>query len=91
MNIIMWILVIYLLIIIIRVLKGPTIWDRFLGFSIISSKVVVLMITYSAINGTGYLLDLAIIYALFGILGEIFIILFLSNRLRDGKENDEHY
>ncbi|MCL1936467.1 MAG: monovalent cation/H+ antiporter complex subunit F [Defluviitaleaceae bacterium] len=86
MNIIVSVLLIYLLTVVVRIIKGPTIWDRFLGFSIFSSKIVILIVVAASIMNVGYLLDLALIYALFGILGEIFIILFLSKRVKEGNE-----
>lgn len=86
MEIFLWILLIFMIITVIRVIQGPTIWDRVLGFSVISSKVVLMIVVFASINNTAFLLDLAIIYALFGFLGEIFLIIFLSDRVKGGKE-----
>ena len=86
MNIMMWILVAYLVIVVLKTIKCPTVWDSFLGFSIVSSKAILILVAFASINDVGYLLDVALIYAMFGILGEIFIILFLGNRLKEGKE-----
>lgn len=88
MNYFLWILLIFMLITVIRIVKGPTIWDRVLGFSIISSKIVLMIVIFASINETAFLLDLAIIYALFGFLGEIFLIIFLSDRVKGGKEEN---
>lgn len=86
MHIIAWMLITYLLAIIFKIVQGPTLWDRFLGFSIASSKIIMLIVVVSSINDTSYLLDLALIYALFGFLGEIFLILFLAERSKKGKK-----
>ena len=67
----------------VRMFKGPSIWDRLLGLSLLSSKIIVIIIIFSYLSDTAYLLDLAIIYALFGFISEIFIALFLSDRAKD--------
>lgn len=64
----------------IRVIIGPSVWDRLLGMSLISNKIIIIIIIYASINNTMFLLDFAIIYALSGFIGTIFIALFLSHR-----------
>ena len=86
MNVYLWILLAMILITVIRVVRGPAIWDRVLGFSVISAKVVLMIVIFASISETAFLLDLAIIYALFGFLGEIFLITFLSDRTKGGRE-----
>ncbi|MCL2840030.1 MAG: monovalent cation/H+ antiporter complex subunit F [Defluviitaleaceae bacterium] len=75
----------------IRVMLGPSVWDRLLGMNLIASKIIVIIIIFSSVNEMTFLLDFAIIYALSGFIGTIFIALFLSerNRKKDkgGKEN----
>lgn len=79
MNILLWILLIFLLVFFIRtVIMGPSIWDRLLGMSVTSTKVIVIIIFFASINDMAFLLDFAIIYALFGFISVIFIALFLS-------------
>ena len=69
----------------IRVMKGPTIWDRLLGMNIVATKIVIIIIIYSAMNNAAFLLDFAIIYALSGFIGTIYIALFFADRKRGGK------
>jgi len=64
----------------IRVAIGPSVWDRLLGMNLISLKIIVIIILYASISGMTFLLDFAIIYALSGFIGTIFIALFLSER-----------
>ena len=64
----------------IRVAIGPSVWDRLLGVNLISAKIIIIIILYSSITGMTFLLDFAIIYALSGFIGTIFIALFLSER-----------
>ncbi|MCL1936478.1 MAG: monovalent cation/H+ antiporter complex subunit F [Defluviitaleaceae bacterium] len=83
LEIILWVILLFAIVCVIRVIKGPTIWDRVLGFSIISSKLVLIIAIFSSMRNTAYLLDLAIIYTLFGFLGEIFLITFLSKNVKE--------
>jgi len=65
---------------IVRVIIGPSVWDRLLGMNLILSKIIVIIILFAAIFETTFLLDFAIIYALSGFIGTIFLALFLSQR-----------
>ena len=71
----------------IRVIIGPSVWDRLLGMNLILSKTIVIIILFATIFETTYLLDFAIIYALSGFIGTIFLALFLSARgLQKGRK-----
>jgi len=87
MNIFLWIMIAFLIIVFLKtVVFGAHLWDKLLGMSVISAKVILVVIFYASMNDSAYLLDFAIIYALFGFIGTIFIALFLSERGRKGKE-----
>jgi len=74
----------------IRVAVGPSVWDRLLGMNLIASKIIVIIIIYSSISEMTFLLDFAIIYALSGFIGAIFLALFLSERdMIKSKEDKE--
>lgn len=64
----------------IRVIRGPSVWDRLLGMNLILSKTIIIIIVFATIFETTFLLDFAIIYALSGFIGTIFLALFLSQR-----------
>jgi len=66
----------------IRVAIGPSVWDRLLGMNLIASKIIIIIIIFASESGISFLLDFAIIYALSGFIGTIFIALFLSERNR---------
>ena len=85
MGVISWVLIGFLLLCFIRLLKGPSIWDRLLGMNIVATKTVVIIIVYASINDTAFLLDFAIIYALSGFIGTIYIALFFADRRRRRK------
>lgn len=65
---------------IIRALRGPSIWDRLLAMNLIATKIIIMIIAYASEVNSAFLLDFAIIYALSGFIGTIFISLFLSER-----------
>lgn len=54
-----------------RVVIGPTIWDRLLGLNVVSSKIVMAVVIFAIMLDAGYLLDIAIIYAMLGYLGGV--------------------
>lgn len=63
-----------------RVFIGPTIWDRLLGFSLFSSKVIVAAILVGQVIGRTYMIDVAIIYGILGFIGTILISRFIERR-----------
>ena len=85
LDVIFWILIGYLFLCLIRLLKGPSVWDRLLGMNIVATKTIVIIIVYASINNTAFLLDFAIIYALSGFIGAIYIALFFADRRRRRK------
>ena len=86
MNLALWILFGYLFIYIGRLVKGPTIWDRLMVMNIVSTKIIIIIIIFASLNELAYLLDFAIIYALFGFIGTVFIALFLAGKSSRKKE-----
>ena len=64
----------------IRTIAGPSIWDRVLGLNLLSSKVIMAIVIFAYINQRSYLLDVAIIYALFGFIGTIMISRFIEKQ-----------
>lgn len=82
MSVIFWVMVAFLLLSFIRLVNGPTIWDRILGMNIIATKIVAIIIIYASINDTAFLLDFALIYTLSGFIGTIYIALFFAERRR---------
>ena len=84
LNIMFWILIVYLLLSFVRVIRGPTIWDRLLGMNIIATKTIIIIIIFAAMTDTAFLLDFAIIYTLSGFIGTIYIALFFADRRKGG-------
>jgi len=63
---------------IIHTLRGPSIWDRLMGLNLISTKTIMIFILFASIEGITFLLDLAILFALFGFMGTVFLCVFLA-------------
>jgi len=85
MDIIFWGMIAILLLCFVRLIKGPSIWDRLLGMNIVATKIVIIIIVYASIYNTAFLLDFAIIYAMSGFIGTIYIALFFADRKRRRK------
>ena len=52
----------------IRMLKGPTIWDRILMLNLISAKIILFLAVYAIMVDNMMLLDIAISYGIIGFL-----------------------
>ena len=93
MNYVIWAMVLLMIIYIVRAIRGPSIWDRFLALMLTSAKIIIIIVIYASMVEISFLLDFAIIYALSGFIGTIFIALFLSDRKvgkkRRGEEGDK--
>jgi len=62
------ILVIAIIASFVRLLKGPTLWDRILMLNLISAKVVLFITVYALYLKNLILLDIAISYGIIGFL-----------------------
>ena len=83
---VLWIMLAYLFLYFVVVVTGPSVWDRLLGMNLVSTKIIIIIIVFASVHKTAYLLDFAIIYALFGFIGVIFVALFLLGRTKRGVE-----
>ncbi len=82
MNLAIGILIALTSLSLIRVIIGPTIWDRLLGLNLITSKIIMFLVVLAFVLDKTYILDFAIIYALLGFIGVMFIAI---NVQRKGK------
>lgn len=67
-------------ILLVRIFLGPTIWDRLLGLNLLSPKIIILISLYAFSHEKPYLLDVAIVFALLGFVGTIFIARFVQGK-----------
>jgi multicomponent Na+:H+ antiporter subunit F len=61
-------------------IKGPSVWDRLLALNLFSVTMIIVMIIYALIENLGYLLDIAIVYALLGFIGIVFMARFIQRK-----------
>ncbi|MEN3186910.1 MAG: monovalent cation/H+ antiporter complex subunit F [Atribacterota bacterium] len=77
-EVVLWILAILGGASTLRAILGPTAWDRILGFNLLSSKMVMIIVLFALLLQKSYLLDIALIYALFGFVGTVMIARFVE-------------
>lgn len=70
----------YIMIVLVRVVLGPTIWDRLLGLNAISAKIIIAIVIFSLILDKSYLLDIALVYSVLGFIGTVFIARFIEKK-----------
>ena len=67
---------------VIRIVIGPTVWDRLMCFNLFASKVSILVVLYALHTERPYLLDFAISFVLLGFIS----VMFIANSIqRKGK------
>lgn len=74
------ILIILILLSLLRIILGPSIWDRLLGFNLLTAKVTILIIIIAFDTQVEYLLDIAITYTLLSFIGTIFIANYIQRK-----------
>ena len=67
----------------VRLIIGPTIWDRILMVNLISAKVVMFVAVYAIYENSTVILDIAISY---GIIGFLTITLLSKYIMTGGRE-----
>ncbi len=82
MNYILYALVILIAISVLRILLGPGLWDRLLGFNLVTSKLIMLIVLIASLRGESFLLDIALVYALLSFSGVIFFSVYLQRKGR---------
>ncbi|MCL2864860.1 MAG: monovalent cation/H+ antiporter complex subunit F [Lachnospiraceae bacterium] len=82
---ILWAMLIFLIPYLVLIVRGPTVWDRILGMSLVSTKIIIIVIIFSSLNHLDYLTDFAIIYVLLGFIVTFFITTFLVTRKKREK------
>ena len=64
----------------VRMIIGPTIWDRMVCFGVLSSKIVMCIVIFALITGQSYMLDIALLYTLFSYISTVLIARFIRKR-----------
>ena len=69
---------------IIRVIIGPSVWDRLLGLSLVSGKIIIIIVIFSFISSQTFYLDIGLAFAILGFIGTSSLAKFL----RKDKDKD---
>ncbi|MCF8020912.1 MAG: pH regulation protein F [Vallitaleaceae bacterium] len=80
MSYLMYTLLLLSLLCLLRVLIGPTIWDRILGFNLFSAIFILIILLYTVTENQSYLIDVALVYTLLGFISIVFITRFLQKK-----------
>ena len=55
-------------VVLIKLIRGPSLWDRLIALNIISIKVIMLITVYAVMKKNVLLLDLSLTYSIIGFL-----------------------
>lgn len=80
LNFIFGIFIVYGILILLRIILGPTVWDRILGLNLFSAIIIILILLTALIDELNYLVDVAIVYSLLGYVSIIFISRFVERK-----------
>lgn len=64
----------------IRVVIGPTVWDRLLGFGLAASKITLAVVITAVSIPENYLLDLAMLLSMLGFLVTVLLARYIERR-----------
>lgn len=77
------VLLIALLLILIRALRGPTVFDRILAVNAMGTKTVILVAIIGFISERADFLDIALLYALMNFIATIAVLKFIEMKRLD--------
>lgn len=75
-------LAVYTMLVLVRVVIGPTIWDRLLGLNMMTAKIIMAIVFLSVITEKTYLMDIALVYSILGFVGTVLIARFIEMKGR---------
>lgn len=70
--------VVTMLLILVRALLGPTVYDRILAINLFGTKTVLFVAVLGFLNGRPEFLDLGLIYALINFIGTVTVLKFMQ-------------
>ena len=92
-TVVLAVLGVLLFLCLLRAILGPRIADRVVGINMIGTIVIMMIAILSLMLGEGYLVDIAIIYAMLSflavvVLAKIYIGVYLARKAKEGDENE---
>ena len=64
----------------IKMIFGPTMWDRLLYLNLITVKILMIISIYATITQKNFLLDIALSYALLSFISTLFMAEFIMKK-----------
>ncbi|MBD97405.1 MAG: monovalent cation/H+ antiporter complex subunit F [Candidatus Marinamargulisbacteria bacterium] len=71
-----------------RLIQGPTVFDRVLGFDSLSISIIAGIIILSALWKTSLYIDAILIFSLFGFLGSLSFCFYLNKSYPESKHHE---
>ena len=92
-TVVLAVLGVLLFLCLLRAILGPRIADRVVGINMIGTIVIMMIAILALMLGEGYLVDIAIIYAMLSflavvVLAKFYIGVFLARKAKEGDENE---
>ena len=92
-TVVLAVLGVLLFLCLLRAILGPRIADRVVGINMIGTIIIMMIVILSLMLGEGYLVDIAIIYAMLSflavvVLAKIYIGVYLARKAKEGDENE---
>ncbi len=82
-----YILIFYILILIVKIIVGPSRLVRIISLMALSAVILALLVLYAVIHEIVLYVDVALVYDIFGFLGLLAIARFLPRSIK-GEEDD---
>ncbi len=79
-QVVLSVLAVLVALVTIRLIFGPTVWDRMLALNMIFSKMTVAIVVLAILTGRSFYLDVALVYAVLGFVGMVLIARFIERR-----------
>lgn len=77
-EIFLYILLITTSIVLYRVVKGPSIFDRIVGINAIGTKTIIILVIISYVFQRPSFLDIALLYAILNFIGSVVVSVYLE-------------
>ena len=92
-TVVLAVLGVLLFLCLLRAILGPRIADRVVGINMIGTIVIMMIAILALMLAEGYLVDIAIIYAMLSflavvVLAKIYIGVYLARKAKEGDENE---
>ncbi len=71
----------------IRLFIGPTVWERLLALSLISSKILMIVILFALNSEQSFYIDIALVFSILGFIGTTSLAQFFQNDYKNDSNN----